>query len=195
MKHLTQSTIALLSLLLLLLSSSSSLCQPKISYLLPDIGTPGMNTYVEIIAPARAEGGFGLDRVWLNNPNDALRVEVTNPTDSALLRIGPIVVSQNGKMISTQVFVNRNLIPNSADWEKLSTQFRIPIRVFANGSYSNSDSFYIVQPWPAINLNSSTSICCRTKIFCCSWSLKWIGVQYPIDSNSSCTTASTELKI
>jgi hypothetical protein len=135
-----------------------SLSQPKISYLLPDLGAPGMNTYVEIVAPVSASGGFGVDRVWLNNSGDQVRVELANKQDSELVRVGPIVVSQNGRLISTQIFVDRTVAPNSPDWEKLGASYRIPIRVFAHGGYSNVDSFYIVQPWPALKLSQSATL-------------------------------------
>ena len=121
--------------------------QPIISYILPDIGTPDLNTYIEIIGPSTLTKNFGDDGFYLNNLGDPVRLEVVNPADTQKIIFGPIVISWDGRMISSQVFVHPNVKPNSWDWEQLLPEFRIPIRVNINGSYSNVDTFYIVQPF------------------------------------------------
>jgi len=126
---------------------------PQIAYLIPDIGTPDFNTYVEIIGPYNQDGNFGTDGIYMNNISDAVRVVCANPADTSKIVIGPVVVSQNGKMISTQLFVRPGLQPNDYDWQNLSQQWRVPIQVKANGNLSTIDTFYIVQPWPGINRN------------------------------------------
>jgi hypothetical protein len=140
-----KSRIISLSLFLIWFYSACVFAQaPVISYLIPDIGTPGMNTYVEIIGPNGQNGNFGTDSLYLNNPGDAVQVVCANASDSQYVRFGPCVVSWNGKMISTQAFVLPNASPNTWNWQ--STNLRIPIQVLANGRLSNPDTFYIVQP-------------------------------------------------
>jgi len=122
-----------------------------ISYLLPDIGTPDMNTYVEIIGPYNQNGNFGTDGIYTNNIGDAVRVVCANPSDTNKIQIGPVIVSWNGKMVSTQVFVLPGQNPNSGYWDSLSIGFRIPLQVVTNGTQiSNADTFYIVKSSPAI---------------------------------------------
>ena len=79
-----------------------AVAQPEISYLLPDLGTPNMNTYVEVYAPHNApDGMFGADGISLNNPGDAVRLELVNPGDSVKVIIGPLVISWRGKLLKT----------------------------------------------------------------------------------------------
>jgi len=128
--------------------------QPIISYILPDIGTPDLNTYIEIIGPSTLTKNFGNDGFYLNNLGDQIRLEVVNPVDTQKIIFGPIVISWDGRMISSQVFVHPNVVPNSWDWEQLLPEFRIPIRVNINGNYSNVDTFYIVQPFQMGDISS-----------------------------------------
>lgn len=148
--------------LLLMLWGSVELCaqNPRLAYMIPDIGTPGMNTYVEFIAEHDAFGTFGPDNtddnnstmIYLNNPGDAIRVKCTNPLDTNKVIIGPLIVSHEGRMIATQLFIHPDmkkpsLYPNSWDWSQLRREFRIPIHVEINGIASKSDTFYIVRPF------------------------------------------------
>lgn len=129
--------------------------QPKISYLLPDIGSTALNTYVEILGPTDYKGNFGADGFYLNNAGDDIRVELARPADSEKVVIGPVVISWDGRMISTQIFVLPNVISNSKDWESLSDEDRIPIRVRVGKLISNVDSFYIVQSAGVISPKSN----------------------------------------
>jgi hypothetical protein len=134
----------------LLMSAIGMSAQPTISYIIPDIGTLNMNTYVEVIAPNGAVGSFGTDGMYLNNPSDKVRLECVNPLDTNKIVIGPIIVSWNGRLISTQIFVRTYLPippPSVDDWKLLDKEYRIPIRVFVSGQYSNVDTFYIVKPY------------------------------------------------
>ncbi len=123
--------------------------QPVISYILPDIGAPNMNTYIEVYAPFNADGNFGDDGFSLNNLGSNVQLRLVNPNDSSKIIIGPLVISWRGKLISTQIFVRPTLPfpPNSDDWEQLSPAFRIPIEVVVNGVRSNVDTFYIIKPY------------------------------------------------
>lgn len=135
---------------LILITSSLKSQQPIISYILPDIVAPDIPVYIEIIGPYNNNGNFGSDIFSLNNPNDKVRIEPFNLLDTNKLTFGPLVVSWNGRMISTTVFVKPNVDPNSWDWTQLDNEFKIPIRVYVDGKgYSNVDTLYIVRPFPA----------------------------------------------
>ncbi|RPI68614.1 MAG: choice-of-anchor D domain-containing protein [Ignavibacteriae bacterium] len=121
--------------------------QPRISYMLPDLGTTRFATYVEIVGPASTKGNFGTDGFYLNNAGNAVRVRCERPADTALVAIGPCVVSWNGRLVSTHFFVYPTVAPNSDRWDLLQSQFRIPIVVEVNGAVSNIDTFYIVKPF------------------------------------------------
>lgn len=147
MKHPHRSLLLFSCSLVIVLFAASVRAQvPVISYLIPDIGTPGQSTYVEIVGPANVTNNFGPDLLSLNNPGDPVQVVCANPADTAKIRIGPVVVSWNGRLISTQIFVMPGLRPNSFNWQQLQSPYRIPLAVIINGRVSRPDSFYIVQP-------------------------------------------------
>ena len=97
----------LFSTMLLMFGSMTLAAQPRIAYIMPDIGAENMNTAVEIIAEHDATSTFGTDGIYANNPGDPVRVEPTGPRAADLV-VGPLVVSWNGRLISTQVFVRPN---------------------------------------------------------------------------------------
>ncbi|MGA2298257.1 MAG: choice-of-anchor D domain-containing protein, partial [FCB group bacterium] len=125
----------------------------QVSYIIPDIGSPGMNVYVEFIGPfnvddtTASKGNFGTDSLYLNNPGDNIRIECVNPADTSKVIIGPLVVSWDGRMISTQIFIHPSVAPNSWDWSALNPQYVIPLQVLKKGTPSNPQNFYIVQPF------------------------------------------------
>ncbi|MBI5325769.1 MAG: choice-of-anchor D domain-containing protein [Ignavibacteriae bacterium] len=139
--------------ILLILISSLLYSQPKISYIIPDIGAPGMNIYVDIICPFDPDNvpasalNFGMDTLLLNKPGDIVRLECVNPSDAQKIIFGPIIVSWGGRMISSQVFIHPSVQPNSWDWSQLNANFRIPYKVTVMGVSSNIDTFYIVNPY------------------------------------------------
>jgi hypothetical protein len=121
-----------------------------ISYILPDIGSPGSNTLVEFIAPHDAFGNFGSDGLYMNNPGDALRLRCADAADTSLVVIGPFVVSWDGRMVSAQVFVSPDAEPPSSNWQAVGAQYQVPIEFVRNGAAGNSEMFYVVRPQPAI---------------------------------------------
>lgn len=135
-----------LMFLIMILPASA---QVEVSYMIPDIGAPDMNTYIEIIAPYNATAPFGPDSIYMNNPGDNLRVRCANATDESKIIIGPCVVSWGGRLISTQIFVHPDIIPSSSDWESLDPKDIIQLVVDYNGSTSalGELTFYIVQPY------------------------------------------------
>lgn len=143
---------------ILTLSTQFLFAIPKISYIIPDIGTPGLATYVEIIAPTDAFGNFGSDGLYFPE-NSLIKIIFDRVEDSSKVVVGPIYVSWQGRMISTYFFVKPSIpFPNSEDWRNLDAQYRIPFRVFVNGEVSNADTFYIVKPYSFGNLVQSNQI-------------------------------------
>lgn len=132
------------------LSTMNLHTQPQVSYILPDIGAPGMNVYVEFVGPYNKANNFGKDTLYLNNEDDAVRVIPANPEDESKIKIGPVIVSWQGRMISTQVFINPDIDPkpNSTDALIVGSEFKIPLMVVYNGQKSNEQMFYIVQSRP-----------------------------------------------
>ncbi|NQW29558.1 MAG: choice-of-anchor D domain-containing protein [Ignavibacteria bacterium] len=142
--RLMQTTLLVLGVLM---ARGFVFAQPQISYLIPDIGTTRFGTYVEIIGPAGKNGNFGPDGFYMNNPGASFNVRCARASDTANIKIGPCVVSWDGKLISTTIFVSPYLKPNSDSWRLLNANFRIPIEVILNGSASLTDTFYIVKPF------------------------------------------------
>ena len=129
--------------------TTTAIAQPKISYIIPDLGTTRFATLIEIIGPHDAIGNFGVDAMYANNTGDLVRVVPQRPADTAIVRFGPCVVSWNGRMISTHAFVNPYVMPNSHDYRLLDPQFKIPVQVIVAGVASATvDTFYVVNPWP-----------------------------------------------
>lgn len=133
---------------LLVLSAVCAYAQPQISYIIPDIGTTRFATYVEFVGPASAIGNFGKDTTYLNNPGDVVRVRCERASDTMLLKVGPIVVSWDGRLISTHIFVDPLVQPPTHDIRLVPAQFRIPLVVEFNGDISRADTFFIVKPQP-----------------------------------------------
>lgn len=151
-------------ILLAILHTVTVFAQPSISAIIPDVCAPGLNTAMEILAPAANKGSFGADGLYLNNPGDAIRVKTLRDSDSSSVIFSPFIVSWEGRVISIQAFVNPRSAggpnPNSSDWSLLNNNFRIPICVTVNGIQSSIDTIYIVQPFTFGNRvsNSQTSI-------------------------------------
>lgn len=124
-------------LLFSVLFAANLAAQPQVSYIIPDIGAPGMNTYVEIIAPQGVTGTFGPDGIYLNNPGEDLRVFATGGAASDII-VGPLVVSWNGRLISTHVYVKPGVGVNRT----------VQLVVERGGNQSTPLDFEIVNPIP-----------------------------------------------
>ncbi|MBX7154533.1 MAG: choice-of-anchor D domain-containing protein [Candidatus Kapaibacterium sp.] len=146
-----------LFVLMLMCSLTSNLLSqsPEINYLLPDIGAPGMAIYVEVYGPSNGTAIFSaLDSIQpLNSPN--IKLECVNNADTNKIRFGPLLVSWNGKLLSTVIFINPSLAPNSSSWSLLTPEFRIPIRFVNVNGTSNVDTFYIVKKTELGNITSN----------------------------------------
>ena len=124
-------------------------------YLIPDIAAPGMNVYVEIIGPESERGRFGSDGLYLNNSGDNTQVRIANTDLRDDVKVGPLVVSWDGRMISTQIFVNPTLEPNSTRWDQLNGDFTTFIEVIVGGSSVQQHIFYIVEPQSLGDISSN----------------------------------------
>lgn len=146
---------------ILLCSTKNILSQdPIISYIIPDIVAPGMNTYIEIVGPYNNNNGFGNDGFYMNNSGDSVRVVPLNLSDTNKIIFGQAIVTWNGRLISTQVFAKPNLNPNSSYWAELNQEWRIPVRVIVQRQsrlFSNVDTIYIVKPATIGDLTGNTN--------------------------------------
>jgi hypothetical protein len=132
--------------IILTIASSSALAQPAVSYTIPDIGAPGMNVYVEIIGPWGSKWNFSNQDIEFEGPGTPLYVEPVNAADNARIVVGPCVVSWEGRMISTQIFVKKGAAPGPC-----------PIHVVRNGTPGAPIGFTIVTPAP-LNLTGGGAI-------------------------------------
>lgn len=117
---------------LFVLLSVALAAQPQIAYIIPDIGTPGMNTYVEIVAPVGGKNAFGTE--GMSAPN-AVSIEFVNRADSNFIVVSPVVVSWEGRLISCQFFV-----------KPYAPLRPYPFRVRVNATRSNVDTFFVQSP-------------------------------------------------
>ena len=125
--------------------------QPKIATIIPDICSPGMNIYLEIMAPSDSIGAFGTSGFSLNNPNSSVIVRALRDTDTSKVIFSPCIISWDGRLISTHVFVPPVELggpnPPTDLWDQNPDEFHIPIQVIVNGVSSSIDTLYIVQPF------------------------------------------------
>lgn len=136
---------------IMMCSMSVILHAQTISYIQPDIASPGMQQYLEIIAPHNQQNNFGADGFYLNNAEDQVKISLVNPADSQKVVFGPLIVSWDGRLISTTAFINPELKPNSASQDLLLPEFIIPFRITVNGNSGNTEKLYVVKPHPALN--------------------------------------------
>ncbi|MFA7326496.1 MAG: choice-of-anchor D domain-containing protein [Candidatus Kapaibacterium sp.] len=80
-------------------------------YIIPDIGAPDMAVYVEMIAPHDQKGYFGDDGFYL--PGVDTKVQINATKNSQYVTFGPMVVSWDGRLISTHIFIDRSATPTS----------------------------------------------------------------------------------
>lgn len=119
-------------------------------YMIPDIASPGMNVYVEIIGKVIDKGYFGADGIYLNDASSPLKIKFTDPADAAKVSFGPLIVSWEGRMISTQVFVNPALSSQIPSWDYNANGSNWTVNftvVRSTGEESKGFNLYLVQPF------------------------------------------------
>ena len=82
----------------------------RVRSLLPDAAAPGMSLVVEFLADYRDRGTFGRDTLDPQN----VRVETVNPADRGRLVVGPSIVSWDGRLVSTMLFIDPVATPGWA---------------------------------------------------------------------------------
>jgi len=63
----------------------ASIYSREMTYMIPDIGTPGMGVYVEFIAPHDKKNYFGSDGFYLNNNDGSEKISVYAKLGQALV--------------------------------------------------------------------------------------------------------------
>ncbi len=150
----TRYFLALAIALFVALNFSTLLAQNKAAYMIPDIGAPGMNVYVEIIAHVDSLGAFGSDELSYNNASDKFRLQAVSLQDREKIIFGPLVISWDGRLISSQAFINPSLKPTSWKWDE---GIRIPIGLYEDNTLINSFDFYVVNPFHLGDISKQTS--------------------------------------
>ncbi len=118
--------------LLTSLVASHAVGQPH-TYIIPDIGSPGMNTYVEVISTVDSLGKF----LIADGPGSptALSVQCVVPSDTQRIRISPGIVGWDGRVIAFHFFVK----PRAALGP-------IPLRILVSSRQLAIDTFWVVNP-------------------------------------------------
>ena len=133
----------------LALSSYFLSAQIQQSYMIPDIGSPGMNIYIEIIASVDSHWFFGEERVV---DDLSLYLRTKNSADNGKIDFSPLYVSWAGRLISAQIFVHPDLKPSSWKWNE---GIHIPIELMQAGKSIGDYDFYVVQPFHIGNADAS----------------------------------------
>ena len=145
--------------IVLFLAFNSNITAQTISYILPDIGSPGMNTHIEMIAPHDSFNNFGTkDTIYYGINDENVKIVLSDPADTNIVTFGPLIVGWEGRMISTQVFVNPLFIPDSDKWDELTEQSIVRFRVSVNNNLSNEVAFYVVNPFQLGDIDGQGSI-------------------------------------
>ena len=133
----------IIAVVFILLSNNSS-AQNNLpgSYIIPDIGSPGMNIYIELIAHTDSIGVFGDESFVLDN---SLELKTVDETDRWKIQFSPVTVSWSGRLITVQAFIHPELVPASYRWDQVAA---IPIALFKDGVLQHTYNFYVVLPFP-----------------------------------------------
>lgn len=111
-------------------------------YIIPDIGAPDMAVYVEMIAPHDQKGYFGDDGFYL--PGVDTKVQIAATKNSQYVTFGPMVVSWDGRLISTHIFIDRAANPTLTT---ATPAFEVIIEITGSTvPATRTFSYYIVKP-------------------------------------------------
>jgi len=109
--------------------------RPKLAYVIPDAAASEMNVVVEAIAPFREKGAFGADGFH----GDTVALQLRNPADTARVVVGPSVVSWDGRLVSTMLFIRRGAAAGPVP-------IAVRLGLGPKALISNVDTFFIVTP-------------------------------------------------
>lgn len=125
--------ILILSLVYFSTINSFLYSQLTLSYMIPDIGSPGMSTYIEFVGVYNFTnslgGGDGLIK------SNILKIKTVNASDTNRVIFSPGIISWNGRLISTQAFVKEG-----------ASEGPVPIFIENGLATSMVDTFFIVNP-------------------------------------------------
>lgn len=111
-------------------------------YIIPDIGAPDMAVYVEMIAPHDQKGYFGDDGLYI--PGIDTKVQINATKNAQYVTFGPMVVSWDGRLISTHIFIDRSAKPTLTTADPA---FEVIIDITGSTvPATRTFSYYIVKP-------------------------------------------------
>ena len=131
--------------------TATTFAQNKAAYMIPDIGAPGTNVYIELLAHTDSIGAFG-NNSFVNGNSLVLRP--TNSADNWKVQFSPLTVSWNGRLITAHAFIHPDLAPTSWRWNE---GINIPIGLYGNGNPNpiRTFNFYVVQPFKMPDLTQT----------------------------------------
>lgn len=122
------------------LFSQDSIRLPSSSYIIPDIGAPGMNVYIELIAHTDSLGIFGNNSFIADS---SLYIKPTDTADEWKIQFSPLFVSWGGRLITVQAFIHPMVPTASWMWYK---GVKIQLGLYQKDILRDTFDFYIVRP-------------------------------------------------
>jgi hypothetical protein len=126
MKQATAFILALVTTLFTL----SGVSAQTISYVTPDAAAPGMTVVLDFVGPNSA-GNFGSDGFYAIDE----KVTLTSAADSIYVKLGPSIVSWEGKFLQTMLLIEPSATPRT-----------ISLTVIKSASERSNVSFSLVNP-------------------------------------------------
>lgn len=138
---------------ILLIALFSSFLLKADPYMFPDLGTPGMATYIEIVADHDDFYFFHDedDGFFPNNNGDDVRVYPVSQNPQ--LVVGPVTTTWKGRLLTTTVFVGPDYPTANltTEWDNPNQDAQITLRVQKGPNVIGEFDFHIVLPRPAWN--------------------------------------------
>jgi hypothetical protein len=117
--------------------TSSVLAQQRIAHVQPDALGPGMTIAMEVLAPAKDTGAFGIDGIYLPSS----KILLQNPSDTNKIVLGPIVVSWNGRVLQVPILAKSD-----------AKQGKIFFQILTGNKRSEVGAFEILRPQPKLSI-------------------------------------------
>ena len=117
--------------------------QQRIAHVQPDALGPGMTIAMEVLAPAKDTGAFGIDGVYWPSS----KILLANLADSERVVFGPVVVSWNGRVLQ---------VPVTAKLGAATTS--VPFQILTGNKKSASARFEIKQPQSKLSISGGATL-------------------------------------